>query len=170
MLGAIEKSDLPKLRDCIARGANVNVKGRHGINPLVWAYWSLSESAFECLLNDGADVDERMNETFVMRTGGVIHKGDSILLYLSRDRSACKFLERAIAVTKDIDQRDAEGNSILHIGNRLPFPVCPSTYSQVAALPGIDINGKNISGLSRSARQKLFAEAAKRKDKCEFHA
>ncbi|MDO4551327.1 MAG: hypothetical protein Q4C96_08770 [Planctomycetia bacterium] len=54
LMDAIERDDLPKIKEIVKRCGNVNTRGKMNVTPLVWALLADSDT-FLCLLELGAD-------------------------------------------------------------------------------------------------------------------
>lgn len=52
---AIERNDVARMRSLIAKGANVNARGKGNMTPLLWAMFDHKRERFELLLQKGAD-------------------------------------------------------------------------------------------------------------------
>jgi len=69
LLDAVGRGDTKEIHRLVSKGVNVNVVGKQGMTPLLWAMWSHNKPAFETLLDLGADPNLQMD------------KGDSVMSF-----------------------------------------------------------------------------------------
>jgi len=53
---------LKEIEQCLSEGANINVRGRGGVTPLIWAFMKQNKAGFEYLLQHKADPNLQMED------------------------------------------------------------------------------------------------------------
>lgn len=162
---AIEDHDLDSLKKLTKPGIDLNKQEKGGITVLYWAFMQDNPEAFEWLLEQGANpdlklsIDETLTHAFV---GALIlaeprppsyaygredfyYFNESVLFAIvSRYPIRQKFLESALKYTRDPNQRDGNGGTLLH---RFSIFVGGTEEAFELLLKyGVDINATNKYG------------------------
>ena len=95
-------------------GLDVNLSGKAGMTLLHWAFFDDNLDAFKLLLELGADPDKHLAEPIKVCDGWMVG-GESILFTCMRSRQMKKwaFFCAALAHTRDVNQRDFFGETLL---------------------------------------------------------
>jgi ankyrin repeat protein len=143
---AISSREHERLREMIDRGLEVNAPGKAGMTLLCWAYVCGNLDAFELLLESGADPDKRLTEAIVLSSKPPLSPGDSILFTCIR-QSKWQFFFAAFSHTRDVNQRDGGGSSLLHVAMRPStiFSVSPEALQRLVD-SGIDLDAQDKHG------------------------
>ncbi|WP_153558131.1 ankyrin repeat domain-containing protein [Roseimaritima sediminicola] len=110
---AITEKDQAKLAQLVNSGFDVNTQGVCGFSVLAWALFTDNLEAFKWLLENGADPDLRVTEDVTVGYPQRVRAGDSLLIVCLKCYRA-DYFHIAVKKTKDINQRDAAGNSLLY--------------------------------------------------------
>jgi hypothetical protein len=92
---------------------DVNQSGKSGMTLLYWAFGEGNKEAFELLLDSGADPDQKLTKPITIKNGWLF-AGDSILFSAMR-KTKWDFFFAALEHSSNVNQRDVEGNSLLHV-------------------------------------------------------
>jgi cytohesin len=116
--GAVGGGDVEAVKECLAAGADVNVKDKRGFTPLHWASISGHKEAVELLIDNGADVN-------AMRGGG----GTPLSYAASWGHE--EIVELLIANGADVNVKDAFSETPLDVATH---PDNPNASAETADL------------------------------------
>lgn len=133
---AIEDDNLDAMKQAIDRGADVNAKGRHGVTPLLWAFFDNKIDRFKLLLEKGADPNVQLTSNLGIPS--VFVPGDSVLHLSARSRFPNHFIE-VMKHGGDPNLPGRHGDRIIHELVKSGVPNARQRIS-IAVEKGADLN------------------------------
>jgi uncharacterized protein len=109
---AIEADDLHEIQRIIQSGADVNLRGKGNMTPLMWAYPDNKFERFKIMLDHGADPNVKITTNLGVPSGFKV--GDSVVTCSAASRFSGHF-QAMMNAGGDPNIRDGLGATVLHV-------------------------------------------------------
>lgn len=143
---AILSREQDRLKEMIDSGLDVNLSGKAGMTLLCWAFVCGNLDAFKLLLESGADPDKRLTDAIILLSGTPLSPGDSILFTCMKQKK-WQFFFAAFAHTRNVNQLDGGGSTLLHVATS-PWAIYSVSQKSLQRLidSGIDLDVQDKDG------------------------